>query len=243
MAVTTGGLTATMSTFYSKVFLERAKLLLKHDTFAQKRGIPQNGGITVSFTRHVIPALATSGLTQALNPAGIDATGAAVTATLVDYGAYTQISSLYDRTSVDVGLEEQISVFGQHAGESIDTVIRNSLTLAGAVTGYFVSGNSTTTSSSNVVATDIVSSYHVRRVVRTLKKNKALPVVGTQGNPVFGGLIGPEAAYVKLRISAVMLIRKFSKLRETLNRDNPQRNPEMGTFNDYNGNTPVGVMG
>lgn len=49
MAVTTGGLTATMATYYSKIFLEKSRLLIRHDAFAQKRGVPANQGIHLPF--------------------------------------------------------------------------------------------------------------------------------------------------------------------------------------------------
>lgn len=195
MAITTGGLTATMQTYYSKLFLERSKETVKYDLYAQFRGIPSNGGKAVNFTRHVLPAAATTGLTESVAPTGINASGVTVSATLVEYGAYTQISSLYSRTSIDTGLEEQVDLYGQHAGESIDTIIRNELTTAGAVTGQFVSGSATTTSSSNLAATDVLNSAQVRRAVRTLKKNNAPKIKGAQGNMVYGGLIAPEVVY------------------------------------------------
>jgi len=50
MAITTSGLTATMATFYSKVFLEKARLIIRHDAFAQKRGIPANQGINLPLS-------------------------------------------------------------------------------------------------------------------------------------------------------------------------------------------------
>jgi N4-gp56 family major capsid protein len=196
MAITTGGLTATMATYYSKLFLERAKLLLKFDTFAQRRGIPKNGGKVVNFTKHIAPAVATTGLTEAVNPSGANATAATIAATLVEYGSYTQISSLYDRTSIDVGLEEQVSIFGQNAGESMDTIIRVVFYAGGDLTTpQYASGNSTTTARSNLVVSDIMNTYQLRRAVRTLKVNRALPVIGALGNPVFGGLVGPQVAY------------------------------------------------
>jgi hypothetical protein len=63
MAVITSGLTVTMATYYSKIFLEKARLLIRHDAFAQKRGVPANQGKVVNFTRHVQPAVSTTGLT------------------------------------------------------------------------------------------------------------------------------------------------------------------------------------
>lgn len=189
MAVTTGGLTATMATYYSKVFLEKARLLIRHDAFAQKRGVPANSGKVVNFTRHVAPAVATSGLTESVTPTAINVSGQTVAVTLVEYGAYGQISKFYEKTSIDVGLKEQVEAFGVNAGESIDTIIKNTLIAAGGTAQYTDASTSSTSVASAIDSSDI------RKAVRTLKKNKAIPFQGTQGNPVFGGLIGPEVAY------------------------------------------------
>lgn len=191
MAVTTGGLTATMATYYSKVFLEKARLLIRHDAFAQKRGVPANQGKVVNFTRHVAPAVATTGLTEAVTPTAVNPSGQTQAVTLVEYGAYAQISKFYERTSIDVGLKEQVEAMGINMGESIDTIIRTVLASGSAVG---VPGGTASATSAGSVAS-VIASTDVRKAVRRLKINKAIPFQGTQGNPVFGGLIGPEAAY------------------------------------------------
>lgn len=144
---------------------------------------------TVNFTRHTQPAVATGGLTEGTNPTAVTVSGATVSVTLVEYGSYTNISKFYERTSIDVGLKEQVESMGVNAGESIDTIIRNVLITAGGTAQYTDSSTSCTSVASSVDSSDI------RKAVRTLKKNKAIPFEGSQGNPVFGSLIGPEIAY------------------------------------------------
>lgn len=189
MAITTGGLTATMATFYSKVFLEKARLIIRHDAFAQKRGIPANQGKVVNFTRHYAPAVQVSGLTESVTPAAVNSTAATYTTTLVEYGAYSQISKLYERTSIDVNLKEQAEALGINMGESVDTIILNVLIGTGGTAAYSDASTSSTSVASAIDASDF------RAAGRTLKKAKAIPFQGTQGNPVFGALIGPENAY------------------------------------------------
>lgn len=189
MAVLTSTLTATMKTYYHKVFLEKARLILRHDAFAQKRGVPSNEGKVVNFTRHVQPAVSVTGLTESVTPTAINVSGQTVAVTLVEYGAYEQISKFYERTSIDVGLREQVEAMGIHMGESVDTIIKNTLITSGGTAQYTDASTSSTSVASAIDASDI------RKAVRTLKKNKAIPFQGTQGNPVFGALIGPEVAY------------------------------------------------
>jgi len=191
-STTTATMSQTMSTYYSKVFLEKARLLIRHDAFAQKRGVPANQGKTVYFTQHIAPGVATGGLTEAVSGAAVTASARTANVTLVEYGSYALISKFYERTTVDVGLKEQVETMGVNMGESIDTIIRNALTTLGGTAQYASGG---VASMASVVAADVLDGKKIRMAVRTLKKNKAIPFQGTQGNPVFGGIVGPECAY------------------------------------------------
>lgn len=217
MAVTTGGLTATMATYYSKVFLEKSRLLIRYDAFAQKRGVPANQGKVVNFTRHVAPAVQTSGLTESVTPTAVNVSGQTVAVTLVEYGAYAQISKFYEKTSIDVGLKEQVEAMGINMGESIDTIIKNVLIGGGATAQYADASTSSTSVASAIESSDI------RKAVRTLKKNRAIPFQGTQGNPVFGSLIGPESAFDLLGDSTWQATQQY------VNPD-PMKRGILGTF-------------
>jgi len=171
----------------------------------------------VNFTRHVAPAVATTGLTESVTPTAINVSGQTVAVTLVEYGAYAQISKFYERTSIDVGLKEQVEAMGVNMGESIDTIIRNALVTGGGVGQYTDDSTSYTSVASTVDASDF------RVAVRTLKKNKAIPFQGTQGNPVFGALIGPEVAYDLLGDSTWQATQQY------VNPD-PMKRGILGTF-------------
>jgi len=179
------GLTAPMQIFYDKVFLERAKIELRHDFGAQVKDIPMNSGKTVFFTRFSPLAIVTSPLSEAANPTAVDMTAATVSATLADYGAFTTVGSLYSMTSIETGLSEHISVHGQNAGESIDQVIRAEL-FSGA-TAVIVS---TAVALSTIHTTDTLTGLEVRRAARTLKLNKAQKFEGG----LFRAIIGPATA-------------------------------------------------
>lgn len=69
----------------------------------------------------------------------------------------------------------------------------------------------------------VLASTDIRKAVRTLKKNKAIPFQGTQGNPVFGALIGPEAAYDLLGDSTWQATQQY------VNPD-PMKRGILGTF-------------
>lgn len=115
----TTGLTDHMSIYYDKVFLERAKLVLVYDTGAQVKKIKRNMGTTVKWNRMTPLAVATTPLTEGTTPSAVAMSTTAVSATAVQYGNWTQTSDLYELTSIDQGLKEEVEVMGQNAGETI----------------------------------------------------------------------------------------------------------------------------
>lgn len=189
MASSTTGLTATMQTFYDKKFLERAKIELRHDFGADTKNIPMNSGKTVYFTRFTPLAVVTTALSEATNPAETAMTAATVSAVLAEYGAVTNVGSLFSMTSIDTGLTEHISVQGQNAGESVDQLIRT--VLAAGATQQLPAGVSTISSTSTIHTSDVLTGVEIRKAVRTLKLNKAQKF----DNGYFRAITGPATAY------------------------------------------------
>lgn len=188
MSTTTGGLTTPMQLYYDRVFLTRAMIELRHDFGAQLRPVPMNSGKSIVWNRYTPLAIITSALTEATNPSAVDMTGTNVSATLAEYGTYTNVSSLYSMTTIETGLKEHIEVHGQNAGESIDQLIRAEL-VAGATT-QFPSGATVVSNLSTIHTTDTLTGLEVRRAVRTLKNNKAQKF----DSGLYRGIIGPATA-------------------------------------------------
>ena len=172
--------------YYDKVFLDRAKVELRHDFGAQTKSVPLHGGVVVSFTRFSPLALVTSALSEATNPAEVAMTATNVSATIADYGNVTNVGTLYSMTGIEEGLQEHIEVHAQNAGESIDRLIRQEL--ASGATSQIVSG---ATLATDIMTTDVFSGVEIRKAVRTLKKNKAQRFEGG----MYRGIIGPDTAY------------------------------------------------
>lgn len=186
MSSTTTTLSNIMSTFYDKVFLDRAEAELRFDWGAQQRTMPRNMGKTVIFNRFSPLAKISSGITEAAIPSAVDMTSTQVSATIVEYGSYTKVGSLFNLTSLDENLKEHIEVHGQNAGESIDSLIAAELSANATV--QFASGKSALTA---VAATDTFDGAEIRKAVRTLKTNKAK----TFENGYFRGIVQPYTAY------------------------------------------------
>ncbi len=186
MASAAATLITPSQVYYDKVFLERAKAELRHDFGAQTKNVPLNSGTVVRFTRFSPLALVTSALSEATNPAETAMTATNVSATLAEYGAVTNVGSLFSMTQIDVGLAEHVSVHGQNAGESIDRLIRQEL--ASGATTQIATG---ATLATDIMTTDVFSGVEIRKAVRTLKKNKAQKFE----NGYYRGIIGPDTAY------------------------------------------------
>lgn len=188
MASTTTGLSNLMSTFYDKVFLERAKNELRYDFGATVKKAALNQGKSIIFNRLTPLALVTAALTEATNPAEVAMTSTQVTATLAEYGTYTTIGSLFKMTSIDEDLKEHVEVHGQNAGESIDNLLRIELSANG--TRQIVNTATVATTTSTVHASDVITGLEIRRAVRTLKLAKAPRFPGA----LYRGIIGPQVA-------------------------------------------------
>jgi N4-gp56 family major capsid protein len=214
-------LTGNLGVYYDKVFLDRAKYLLVHDTYAQKRSVPANGGRVAYFNRMEIPAVNTTAHTEITNPTAINPTGVLVTATLYTYASYEQVSIDYDRMAIDRGLKENIETMGDHYGASMDTLVRNAMLGATVLTQWAsgIGGGVATTCYvlSNIVASDTLDVKELRIAARTLSKNKAPQIQGTLGSPVYGGLIGPECAY------DLMADSNFQAMQQYVTPDNAKR--------------------
>src|ERR1035437_3343863 len=189
MASAAASLITPVQVYYEKVFLDRAKIELRHDFGAQVKNVPLNSGAVVRWTRFSPLALISSALSEATNPAEVAMTATQVSATLAEYGNVTNVSSLFSMTQIDVDLKEHVEVHGQNAGESIDQLIRNELH-AGA-TSQTVATATAASNFSNIHLTDVFTGLEVRAAVRTLKLNKAQRFE----SGLFRGIIGPANSY------------------------------------------------
>lgn len=187
MASAAASLITPVQVYYDKVFLDRAKIELRHDWGAQVKNVPMNSGQVVRFSRFSPLALVTTALSEATNPGETAMTSTQVSATLLEYGAVTNVSSLFAMTQIDEGLKEHVEVHAQNAGESIDRLIREELALGATdqIAGLGAKVLST------LLQTDVLTGAEIRASVRTLKKNKAQKFE----NGLYRGIIGPDTAY------------------------------------------------
>lgn len=173
----TTSLSNEVAIWYDKVFLERARAMLVHQEGGQLRGIDGNVGNVAIFNRFRPMAVATTPLTEGVNPTGQTLVSDQVRIQLVEYGNSATVSRLLSTTDIDSRDKEKIDVIGQNMGESLDAIVRNAL-YNGATAMPFTSQDLTPALCAQAVS--------------NLKKNKAIMYPGTFG---WIGKIQPQTEY------------------------------------------------
>lgn len=181
-----GSLSPTMKTYYDRTLLERALPALVHRQFAQRRPIPRNNGKTVEFRKFSPLAKATTPLTEGVTPTGNSLNATAITAAVQQYGDYIAGSDILTLTAFDPILTETAQLLGEQAGETLDTIARETLNAGTNV--QYANGR---TARNLVAAGDVLTVLEIRKAVRTLKKNKARGVGGGD----YVALVGPSQVF------------------------------------------------
>jgi len=159
---------AEVNNFYSRTLLMRAVPLFIHTKYGQVRDIPQNSGTsTIKFRRYGNLAAATTALTEGVTPAGSQMSVTDITATVAQYGDFVTYSDVVDYESQDAVLTEFAEVLGDQAGDTLDQLARD--VLAAGTTVVWVGQSSR----GAITASNLITATEVRKMVRTLKNNKA----------------------------------------------------------------------
>lgn len=203
---TSGNLSQEVSTFYEKVFLERAQYELVLGEGAQKRTHPTGEGRTVNFTRYVPLTIITTPIGEGSNPVACAITASTVSMTLSEYGLTISTSRMLSLVSIDSGMREKIALVGQNMGETL-----NRLTRAELENGTAFYGNNH--SVSTFTAGDILDACDIRNMVQTLELNKAMPYK----DGLFMGKTDPISKYNLLGDSTWVNSKTYSDVKDLYN--------------------------
>lgn len=191
-----------MMMLYSAQFLERAKEWLTHREGLQKGKQKKGSGKTTTFNRLTPLAKATTPLTEGSNPSEVSIAGTTVTLTLAEYGTTVKVSKLLKLTSIDVDAEEKVDLVGQNMGETLDELARDAM-YSGATTQLAGAKSAL----SDVAATDVLDYSETRKVVRSLKKQKALRY--SDGN--YLAKVGPDSSFDVMGDSTWTSVNVYNK--------------------------------
>lgn len=181
-----GGMSAEMKTYYSRYLIENAKPKLVHDQFGQKHNIPKNGGKTIEFRRYAPLAKATTPLTEGVTPKGQTLTVTTVTAEVRQYGGFVPLTDMLLLTAIDNNLVQALSLLGDQAGATLDTITRE--ILAGGTNVQYAEGQ---VDSRGALTKDMkLTVKAVRLAARMLKKQNAPVIDGS-----YVAIVHPDIAY------------------------------------------------
>lgn len=180
-------LSAEQAEFYQRTMLER---LIDQEVFmkyGKKHNIPKRAGATTSFRRLELPTLSTNAIVEGTTPDAIDLTINKLTATVKQYGAWTKVSDFLDLTGLDPIITETSQMFGDHAGLSMDRIVRD-IVAAGTNVKYA----STATTRLTVAAGMKISAADIIKLRTILVKNNVKQIKLPNGGKGYLAFTHPE---------------------------------------------------
>lgn len=171
-------LTAENAEFYSRTLLERLKPELALAKYAEKSSstnIPKKSGDTISWRRFNAVTVGNHKLVEGVTPNGIDASVTKINSTVSQYGAYLQTTDYLDTVGLDPVITEFSEVMGEHAGQTVETIIRDVVT-AGTNVIYAGGASDTTGAAANKITAD-----DILKIRRQMKRNKVKPITLPSG--------------------------------------------------------------
>ena len=200
-------LSPTMKTFYNTSLLENSRAQLFFNQFGMEQPLPKNGGNKVEFRKFDTFKKALTPLTEGVTPDGNKVNMKKIEAEIEQYGDYTTISDRLELEAVDpiiVGVTEE---HGAQAGETLDTLTRNTV-IAGTQVNY-ANGK---TSRSALTASDVISGQEVAKAATGLKKMKAPTINGD-----YVAIIHPSVTYDLRQDNQWLEAHKYARPEEIYN--------------------------
>lgn len=180
-------LTAENAEFYQRTMLERLIDQVVFMKYGKKQNIPKNSGATTSWRRLELPTLSTTAIVEGTTPDGLDLTINKISATVQQFGAWTRVSDFIDMVGLDPLLTEVAEMFGDHAGLSMDEVVRD-IIAAGTNVQYAAGRVSRVT----VAAGDLITAADIITLRTTLVKNNAKKIKLPNGKMGYLAFTHPE---------------------------------------------------
>lgn len=124
---TTTQVSSALSAMYDRLLLMRARPHLIHTLFGQRRDLPAKSSKVIKFRRYTNLSVATTPIGEGVTPAGSQMAHSDLTAQVSQYGDFIEVSDVVDLTVEDAVITEAVELLGQQMGETIDTIVRDTL--------------------------------------------------------------------------------------------------------------------
>lgn len=130
-----GRLAPENQAYYDKQLIRYAKPKLVHQQLGQKRDIPAKAGQTINFRSFASLGKSLIPLIEGVTPDGQSLSVSEITAKPKQYGDFVALTDYLDMTAIDPVVTETVTLIGDQAGASVDTVVRDEIN-TGTNVGY-----------------------------------------------------------------------------------------------------------
>lgn len=154
-----------IQSFFDTLLLVRGTIDLIHTIPMTKKSLKQRSGKTMIWRRYERLDLATSTLTEGINPSSRSKTKTDVSATIAPYGDYIEDTDFLILTQPEAVQTENTELLGQQMGETFDQIARDRYATATNI--VYPNGSST------VTVTQIVDKNDLDRIYRLVRNNRA----------------------------------------------------------------------
>jgi N4-gp56 family major capsid protein len=163
-----GDISPRTAAFVVKQLLERGMPYMVLEKFGQAKPLPSNSTKSMKWRRYSALALATTPLSEGVAPTSTKLSSVDVTLTLAQYGEVVELTDIVLDTHEDPILQETISILGEQASQTVETIRFNAL-----------KAGSNVVLSNGTLRTDVntpISLAKIRAVIRALRAQYAKPI-------------------------------------------------------------------
>lgn len=208
-------MTTEIKQYYDTELLENARKDLYFAQFGRKQPLPKGKGNSVEWRKWNTFPKAMTPLVEGVNPTGQRFGATQISASCTQHGMFTAISDRLELQAIDDVILGATEEMGASAGETMDTLIRNALSLS--LNNYFAphisSGSEVeTTALSGIDTTAVLTPKLVNKIVTQLKKAKAPKINGD-----YIAIIHPSCAYDLRQSAEWMEVHKYASPGEIYN--------------------------
>lgn len=199
MALYTTGTHANLlpGVWVEKVFIPELRARLQIQPLAKESSLTDNQGLVCRWVTLANPTADVATITEGGDPAADTSVAVtAYTATMAEYGGYSDFTKVLVRTAINGTLEGIVRSLAYKAALSIDTVLL--ATLAGGSPTTVNAGTSMTADSLGAIAAVLNNSTHATGTPGA----PAMPHPKSPGGNMYVGVFSAEAAYDMIREGA-----------------------------------------
>ena len=202
---------ATQSLF-NTLLLRRGLPMLIHQVGVKTYPLARRSGKTMIWRRFEELAVATTALSEGVNPAGKTKTKTDVSATIAAYGDFIEDTDFLLSTQPDPQAVENVELLGEQMGRTFDQLYRD--TWAGFTNTTYVNGTSTVTVSQPIDRNDLDRAY---RELTNRNALKFTPMVMSSQNvgtgpimPAYWGMVHEDVAFDLRHLDGFLLAAEYS---------------------------------